>query len=144
METRHLYIARIRFFLRTKKLCIHMVLMNNLPPMKKLSWDGGSKVCHIRSLGNPHGQNWVGGVTPCTKRVSSSSVTEFYHCLCAKPSLRSISNQYSHINIEILLIIDYSHLIYSNAFSVGGVTKCRLKKICTTFVFGIHPHLTSI
>ena len=40
-------------------------------------------VCHIRSQGNSHGQNWVGGVTPYT---------------------------------------------YYNAFSVGGVTKCHLKK----------------
>ena len=76
----------------------------------------------------------MGGVTPCTKRVSSSTATEFYHCLCAKPSLRYISNQYAHINIEILF--DYSHLIYNNAFSVGGVTKCRLKK---KSVSGIHP-----
>ena len=69
---------------------------------EKLSWDGRSKLCHIRSQGNPHGQNWVGGVTPRTKRVSSSYVTEFYHCLCAKPKLRSISNQYINIDIEIV------------------------------------------
>ena len=94
------------FFLRTKKLCIHRVLMNTLPPMKNGPGMGGvmyvildPRVILMDKTG------WVGEVTPCTKRVSSSSVTKFYHCLCAKSSLRSISNQYTYTNIKILLII---------------------------------------
>ena len=34
METMHLHIARLIFIMRTKRLCIHGVLKNNLPPIK--------------------------------------------------------------------------------------------------------------
>ena len=41
-------------------------------------------------------------------------------------ALRPVNNQYTHIHIEILLIV---HLFeHYNMFSVGGVTKCRLIK----------------
>ena len=50
----YLHIARIRFFLRIKSY----VFIGSYATREKLSWGGGSKVCHIRSQGNPHGQTW--------------------------------------------------------------------------------------
>ena len=65
--------------------------MNNLSLMKNCPGMGGARyvICDSRVILMDKLGGW--GNT-CTKRVSSSSVTEFYRCLCAKPSLRSRSN----------------------------------------------------
>ena len=83
IETMHLHIARLSFFLEDKKIMHSLCINEQFATHKELSWRWGSQVGHIRSRNNPHGQNWVGGVTPCTKCVLSSFLTEFYHCLCA-------------------------------------------------------------
>ena len=65
----HLHIARIRFFFRIKKLCIHRVLMNNLPPMKNCPGVGGARYVILDPRVIRMEKNLVGGVTSCTKSV---------------------------------------------------------------------------
>ena len=54
METMHFFIVQLSLSLRTKILCISGVPMNDLAPMKKLSWGGGCKVGQISSRGIRH------------------------------------------------------------------------------------------